>query len=324
MHVVSSCPQFINSRRHTALQILRNEPPPSSDYVERVNRAIDFILNNLDQSLQLEDLARVACFSPFHFHRIFRALLGETLSDFVKRIRLERALRMLSFSPERTLTEISTTCGFASSSDFSRSFKQRYGVPPSAFDVETFRKQRRQDWQNAIGDPELQHLFDRLPVGENPDGFDAVVRDLPARRVAYIRVIDPYRPHVVMDATKRLVNWADEQGIDGQWYGYMWDDPEIVAHKDCRYDAAVEVGDDFQPSGEIGCFDFPEMKVAELEVRGAIDLEQRALDWLYRTWLPTSGYVPSEHPAFEAWIGRPFQHGIEHFELKVQIPIEPS
>lgn len=125
----------------------------SLDYVERVNRAIDYILCNLDQPLQLEVVARVAFFSPFHFHRVFQSLLGETLNHFVKRLRLERALFILSHGRERSLTDIALECGFASSSDFSRSFKQRYGVPPSAFDVRTFRAHRRDPRRSPLTPP---------------------------------------------------------------------------------------------------------------------------------------------------------------------------
>ena len=64
-------------------------------YVDRVNRAIDFILQNLAEPLKLDDVARAAHFSPFHFHRVFRSLVGETLNNFVKRVRLERALYLL-------------------------------------------------------------------------------------------------------------------------------------------------------------------------------------------------------------------------------------
>ena len=122
-----------------------NSPATSNDYVARVNRAIDFVIANLDQPLKLEDVARVACFSPFHFHRVFNAILGETLSQFVKRLRLEHALRILSFELDRSLTSVALACGFASSSDFSRSFKQRYAVPPSVFNVKTLRKARREE-----------------------------------------------------------------------------------------------------------------------------------------------------------------------------------
>ena len=66
------------------------------------------------------------------------------------------------------------------------------------------------------------------------------------------------------------------------------------------------------------------MQVAEIEVRGPIDLEMRALDWLLGTWLPASGFAPSDQPCFEAWIGRPCVHGTERFELLVQMPVERS
>lgn len=292
------------------------------DYVARVNRAIDYVLANLEQPLVLDDVARVACFSAFHFHRIFRAIVGETLHQFVKRLRLERALRMLSHGSDRSLTEIALACGFGSSSDFSRSFKQRYGVPPSMFDVATFRAARREEWLAAIEGPTNRHRLDRLPPGHNPDGFTVQMRRLPPRRVAYIRVLDSFRPDVVLQATERLIAWAKPRGFaGGQWLGYMWDDPEIVAHRDCRYDIGVEAAD-AEPDGEVGVLEFPAMQVAQVELRGAIDLEMRALDWLFGTWLPNSGYLPTEQPCFEAFIGLPFAHGGEHFELHAQIPVE--
>jgi len=312
---------------------LRNQRKKSTDktvvYVARVNRAIDHILRQLDQSLKLEAVAKVAGFSPFHFHRIFRLMVGESLSEFVKRLRLERALALMSRQGWATrrrpsLTDIAFACGFASSADFSRCFRQRYGVPASRFDVAAFRAKRREEWERAVGDPPRRNLLGKLPPGENPDGFAVRLRRLPPRTVAYLRVTNSFAGGGVTGAAERLVRWAEARGLaDGQWLGYMWDDPEIVAHQDCRYDVGVEVPEDkIAPGGEIGRFEFPAMQVAEVEVRGGIALELRALDWLFGTWLPASGYVPTEQPCFEAWIGRPFAHGKERFELRLQIPVE--
>lgn len=294
----------------------------SVDYVERVNRAIDHIVRNLAQPLRLEDVASAACFSPFHFHRIFKALLGETLNEFVKRQRLERALYLMSHAPKRSLTDVALDCGFSSSSDFSRSFKHRYGAAPSVFDLETFRNGRREEFERVLSDQDGSSRFTALPAGENPDGFEVEIRDLPARTVAYIRVLDPYREGAAQAASEQLLAWAIERGLaDGQWLGYMWEEPEIVALKDCRYDVAVVV-DNVEPAGEIGRFAFPGMRVAEIALRGDIALEVRALDWLYKTWLPRSGYVPDDQPTFEAWMGRPFAHGNEYFELACQLPVK--
>lgn len=314
-----------------ALQILRNppkksrEPPPT--YVDRINRAIDHVLQHLDEPLRLENVARVACFSPFHFHRIFRALAGESLAEFVRRARLERAVALLSrqdWAVRRrpSLTDIALACGFSSSADFSRCFRQRYGVPPSRFDAKSFRTKRREEWE-AIAAPEgRRHLLKRLPRGANPDGFVVRLRRLPPRTVAYIRVADSYREGAVLRAIDRLMAWAEARGLaDGQWLGYSWDNPEIVRPELCRYDVGLEVPA-MKPDGEVSRIVFPAMQVAEIEIRGGIDLEMRALDWIFGTWLPASGFVPAEHPCFEAWIGRPFAHGMEHFAIHIQIPVE--
>ncbi len=297
-----------------------NTPRPPS--VEGVNRAIDHIVRNLDQPLRLEDVARVAYLSPFHFHRVFRAIVGETLNQFVKRVRLERALYLMSHEPKRTLTDVARTCGFQSSSDFSRSFKQGYGVPPSAFDLSAWRAGKRDDLKARVREAGSHHHLERQPAGENPDGFEVALRDLPTRTVAYIRVLNPYRPDAVSEAAERLIDWAQPRGLaDGQWLGYMWEDPEIVALEKCRYDVGIVV-DTVEPDGEIGRFEFPPMRVAVLQVRGGIDLEQRALDWLFTTWLPSSRFVPDDQPCFEAWIGRPFATGMEHFELDIHLPVK--
>ncbi len=305
----------------------RIDPDPESavpaDYALRVNRAIDHILRHLAQPLSLDAVARTACFSPFHFHRVFKALVGETLNQFVKRQRLERALYLMSHTPQRSLTDVALHCGFASSSDFSRSFKQHYGQPPSVFDLQNFRHTRREEFERVLSNQEGSARVTTLPPGENPDGFEVTLRDLPARTVAYIRVFNPYREGVAQAACERLLAWAIARGLaDGQWLGYMWDEPEIVALADCRYDVAL-VLDDVEPAGEIGRFEFPPMRVAEVRLSGDIALESRALDWLYKTWLPHSGYVPDDQPAFEAWIGRPFAHGHAHFELACQLPVKP-
>ena len=299
-------------------------PPLPSDYVRRVNRAIDYILENLDRPVDLNAVAGAAGLSPSHFHRIFKALQGETIHAFTSRVRLERALRLMSHAPAKPLADIAAACGFGSASDFSRTFKKRFGIPPSAFDIATFRRDRRAEWEANVADPEHAYLLEGLPPGENPDGFVASIRELPERHVAYARVKDPYRPHVVMDAADRMESWAETQGLaDNQWLGYMWEDPEVVDHTLCRYDVAL-VAPGFTPKGPYGAYTFPPMLVAQIDIRGPIDLEVRALDWLYKTWLPTSGYLPASQPGFEAWHGRPFAHGNEHFELSLQLPIQDA
>ena len=268
-----------------------------------------------------------ACCSPFHFPRLFRRATGETLAAFVGRLRLERALRRLAHGPEGTLTEIAFACGFNSASDFSRRFRARYGVAPSAFDLDAFRRERRGELEALFEDEALRARIAK-PAADahpNPDGFEVRITDLPPRSVAYVRVQQPFRAGVTRAAAERLVAWAEARDCaDGCWLGYMWEDPETVPLDQCRYDVAVVLGDpSLRADGEVGRYEFPAMRVAEIDVAGPIDLEQRALDHLFGPWLEEAGMLPAALPCFEAWRGRPWAHGDEWFELTVQLPVEP-
>jgi AraC family transcriptional regulator len=290
-------------------------------YVQRVNLAIDYIVGRLADPFRLRDLARVAMLSPFHFHRVFQALVGSTPADFVQRLRLEKALAILSHPRPPSLTAIALACGFSSSSDFSRSFKRRFGVPPSSFDLDAWRRTQGAELEaiveKAIARPHLKGL----PPRHNPDSFRVRIRELRARTVAYIRVDRPYQGDRAKNAVSRLLAWAERSGFaNGQWLGYQWDNPEITSLENCRYYVAVEA-EHFTPRGEVGRYQFPPMTVAEIAIRGGLDLELRALQWLYGCWLPRSGFVPDDQPAFEAWMGRPFAHGAQYFELAAQLPI---
>jgi len=287
-------------------------------YTDRVNRAIDHVMARLDQPLRLTSVARAAFLSPFHFHRVFQVIMGETLADFVKRQRLDRAIALMARDRPPSLTQIALACGFSSSSDFSRSFKQRFGVAPRSFDLEDWRARHRSNLEASIPRAE------RLPSRSNPDRFSVRIRELPARTVAYIRVHNPYKSDAPVRAVERLMSWAESRGISGnQWLGYQWENPELVPLEHCCYHAAVEA-DNFIPSGEMGRYRFPPMLLAQVEVKGDIHLVLRALDWLYGSWLPRSGYVPDDQPGFEVWKGKPFAHGTTHFELSIQLPVRRS
>lgn len=76
------------------------------EYLARIHRAQDYIEENLGGVLLLETIAQAANFSPFHFHRLYRALTGETLYQFILRVRLERAASTLYHKPHEAVTSI--------------------------------------------------------------------------------------------------------------------------------------------------------------------------------------------------------------------------
>ena len=74
------------------------------EYMARINRVLDYIERRIDKEMTLEELAGVAHFSPFHFHRVFKAMVGETLHRFIQRLRIEKAAARLSTTPGKTVT----------------------------------------------------------------------------------------------------------------------------------------------------------------------------------------------------------------------------
>jgi AraC family transcriptional regulator len=117
------------------------------EYAARMNRVVDHIQAHLTDPLDLEQLAAVACFSPFHFHRLFHGWMGETLQAHVHRLRLERAAKLLSFDHSKTITEIALDCGFSSSSTFARAFKQAYGLSASEWRKRKICQTKRKAWE---------------------------------------------------------------------------------------------------------------------------------------------------------------------------------
>src|SRR6266404_6252717 len=131
-----------------------------NEYAARMNRVVDHIQSHLADPLNLERLAAVACFSPFHFHRLFRVWMGETLQDFVHRLRLERAAQLLVFNRLRSISEIALECGFSSSGAFARAFKGAFGVSASEWRKRKICQSNRKTWE-ANEDGSLG--FSKLP-----------------------------------------------------------------------------------------------------------------------------------------------------------------
>lgn len=101
-------------------------------YRERINRVIFHIEAHLGEPMVLEDLARVACFSPHHFHRVFAAFTGEPLAAFIRRLRLERAAQQL-LHLDAPVTEIALGAGYETPAAFTRAFSACFGITPTDY-----------------------------------------------------------------------------------------------------------------------------------------------------------------------------------------------
>src|SRR5580704_12172793 len=186
-------------------------PRANSEYTRRINRVIDFLRDNLDRPVKLKELARVACFSEFHFHRIFGAVAGETLKNFTNRLRLEKAARMLRFCDD-SVTDIALECGFSSSATFSRAFRSGYDTSPSQFrksgEIKNSKICKELFPEDKYGLP--------MSAEEKRAAFPVRLIDIPERQVAYIRVTNAFEMDRVLAAFKTVIEWAKSQDVFSQ------------------------------------------------------------------------------------------------------------
>ncbi len=282
------------------------------EYTQRMNRVLDHIDRHLDQALALPDLAAVANFSPFHFHRLFAVWMGETLGDYLRRRRLEVGALMLRRGQRISVLEVALAVGFGSGEAFARAFKQKFGHSPTAWrsqalqlgpsavqsNLDQAMRKRDQAWGGGANHhaDSIQQEFQMRVLTE------VRVQKLAPVRVAYMRHIGPYGPSISRFWAETFLPWRAAQGLnEHDCYGIGLDDPSVTRPAQCRYDACVEVGPDFVPRNPVNLCDLPGGVYAVAEFRGRASDMPAAWTELLGQWLPASGMQLDERPFFERY-----------------------
>lgn len=294
---------------------------PRDEYASRIHRVQDHIERHLGEELRLEELARVACFSPFHFHRIYAAMTGETVREFVARLRLERAASALLRQPDRSVTEIALDAGFGGSAAFARAFRAAYGVTATHFRKmgKPLRKPGEetagaQGYGREVGAPDgpAAAREDATVNAKRKKAADEIrVADLPAFTVAYVRHVGPYagKGEVFEGMFGRLGQWAGPRGLigpDTRWMAIYHDDPDVTPEEKLRVSACLSV-----PPGTAGVRDVSVMEIPAGKCAvGRFTIREQAdyaavWDWLMGEWLPQSGWQPDDRPCYERYLSPP-------------------
>lgn len=304
------------------------------EYEKRVNRVVDHIREHLADELTLAGLARVAFFSPFHFHRVFKTIMGETLFGFIHRLRVEKAAVALRDRRDRSVLEIALDHGFSSPATFARAFRAHFGMSATewrAGGAERWSASRRSE-RNPGKQLRKHGKASRRSLGDAPRRkeepmMNPTVTELPARRVAYLRRVGPYGAHGIPELWNELETWVQAHDLGGEdtiKLGIAHDDPSVTAPEKCRYDAGVVVPSNFRESGSVNVMDVPAGRYAVTEFVGTAAEIQDAWDRVFATWLPRSGYQPDDRPCLEVYRGNPMVAGRPGtFRCDLCLPVRP-
>lgn len=275
-------------------------------YEDRLNRVLAYIYDNLDEDLSLDRLAEVACMSRYHWHRVFRAMTGETLSDLVRRLRLINAANALieEETPVRTIAE---RAGYKNLSSFSRAFKLAHGLSPNDF----------RQHGTSIGS-----LLRKINKGQ--DMYPIAIREFQTVRAAGVLHKGPYRK--IGSAFKTLggtlMAHSLMQEVDELFVIYH-NAPGSGPEDDFRSHVAVSILNSFPEKLDgLDYFDVEGGRYAVLEHTGPYQNLKTAYDWLYGHWLPSSGLEPKDGPPLEVYVNDPRTTPSTDLRTDIRLPLK--
>lgn len=289
-------------------------------YLTRMVNVVNYIQNNLDSELSLEELAQLANFSNYHFHRIFSGMLGESVKELVRRLRLERAALALKNS-STSILQISLAAGYESDMAFARAFKARTGLSPS-----TYRKQPSASFPclttSSIRYVSNEHITSFEPFIDKDLDMKVMIKNVNDIHVAFVRHIGPYNE--CGPAWDSLCGTLAPEGLLGgeaKIIGISHDDPDVVAPENIRYDACVSVPESIRSIGEVGLKTIAGGQYAVTTHIGAYENLGDTYRKFFGQWLSQSQYESADKPCFEVYLNDPESTEKEDLITDIYLPL---
>lgn len=293
------------------------------DYEERILRVLVHIQTHLDHAMDLNELASKAHFSPYHFHRVFRGMVGEPVKEHVRRLRLERAAYRLKATKE-PITQVALAAGYETHEAFTRAFKTMFGDSPSSF-----RRAHKPVPEPSV--PSGVHYspeggagaFEFEAVKAKENGVKVRTETIAPMRVAFVRHVGPYDQ--VGTTWQKLMTWAGRNGLLGpnmKAIGIPHDDPEITSPEKLRYDACLVIRREIEPQGDIGVQTIEGGEYAVGTHRGPYEKLNDTYAMLMGQWMPANDREPGQGPCFEVYWNNPQTTRPEDLWTEIYVPLK--
>ena len=278
-------------------------------YLGSINRAIEFIESHASEKIGLEEIAEYALLSKFHFHRIFKSIKGETVKDYLLRIRLEKSAFLLMKS-DKPINEIAYECGYSSPETFTRAFRAYFSISPSQYKSEV--KEKSDYKREANKKISFESLQLKPPkIVEKAD-----------LNLAYIRHQGRYEE--VGKSFKQLIKWASKQLLL-KWIpttiGIVYDDPNLTAEEHLRYDACILLSREIKPEAEIGYKQIKAGRYAVFRYKGPYEELSRVYDYIYYKCLFEYDWELRDAPSLEWYIRSPLFFRPKDLVTDIYLPI---
>lgn len=297
------------------------------DYIKRINRILLFIDQNLDQELNLQTIAEIGNYSPFHLHRIFKSITRETLNEYITRKRIEKAASVLLRQREVSISELSLQYGFTSNSSFTRTFKKFYRLSPKEFRIANPNKfskigiaQSKNGQVSALSEEYICSINNHINWIKMKAKIE--IKEMPKLDLAYITQIE----HSGMqDAYVKLMKWAIPKGLlenkDVKIITIYHDSYKITDPDKVRMSACISLKEKINTEGEIGLMTIESGKfiVGHFEIQ--ITEFEKSWSGLF-IWMSENGYKKADRNPYEIYYNNFNEHPEKISIVDFCIPIE--
>jgi len=279
-----------------------------NEYNKSINNVLEYINLHLQDSIDLKVLAFVANISEFHFHRIFKAFIGESLGSYITRLRLESAAKELQIS-KLNLSEIAEKTGYNSQYALSKAFKKHFGIAPSAFkNIESF-------FSAQVKSKEIEII-----------NLEPEIRELEELKIVYIRIIAEYGAAMeYKTAWEDLLKFAIRKQIlykNTEFIGLSFDDPKITRKELCRFYACMSINKEIKPEGKFGTRNLESGKFAVFTLKGPYSGLSDLYNRIYYHWLPMNYFKLRNSMPFEKYLNHPDKVDESEILTEIFIPIK--
>ncbi len=272
-----------------------------------MNKVIQHIEDSLDSEINIYKLSKIACYSEFHFHRLFRSYIGESVYAYRKRLLLERAIKHLLYSDEN-ITQIAFNCGYENQSSFNKAFKGHFSYTPSQvrkqrLSIDTFKT--KPDSNRSIEmTPEIIRVEDiKVICAREIGGYSE------SASKAWGRIMRFAYSNKFMNENVRRI-------------GISHDDPDVTDAEHIRYDACVDIDVDISTEDNLKKQTILGGSYAKFLHKGAYENFKDTYAYIFNEWLPESHYKLQDKPCFEIYLNRdPRKTKPENLKTEVYIPI---
>ncbi len=275
-------------------------------YVERLNLIVEYIHNNLDGKIDIKTLAELSNFSPFHFHRISRALLGEPIGAYISRTRVETAAKMIRYT-DLDMESIAYNVGFETPSSLSKKFKSHFGVSPTAYRKDKIYLKKHVNTMETtlnLKKPKIMDIEDKQCIYYRMQGAYATLDYSSAWPKLW----------AVVKAQKLFTKGIEHIGLPH-------DDPKVTNDEKIRYDACLAIHKEAKPTGDIGVKTLKGGKYAVFLYQGSYSRFADVYDHMFNDWLLSTNYKLRDEPVREKYISNPERTEEHKLKTEFYIPI---